>query len=99
MYHTTEFSKIELPFVIKDINHFLKNIYEIHLSEILTNKEVIHVYFDVVSMFPSISKDVGLMHLNKRTDPLFSTACIMEALDITLLHNLTTLITILVHYE
>ena len=42
----------------------------------------------------SISKDVGLeqckMHLNKRTDSLFSIACILEALDITLSHNLTT---------
>ena len=89
-----ELSKVELPYVIKDINHFLKKIHEINLSEILTNKEVIHVSFDVVSMFPSISKDVGLeqceMHLNKRTDPLFSTACILEALDITLSHNLTT---------
>ena len=39
-------------------------------------------------------KDVGLeqceMHLNKRTDPLFSTAYILEALDITLSYNLTT---------
>ena len=89
-----ELSKVELPYVIKDINHFLKKIHEINLSELLTNKEVIHVSFDAVSMFPSISKDVGLeqceMHLNKRTDPLFSTACILEALDITLSHNLTT---------
>ena len=80
--------------MIKDINHFLKKIDEINLSRILTNKEVIHVSYDVVSMFPSVSKDGGLepceMHLNKRTDPLFSTACTLEALDITLSHNLTT---------
>ena len=30
------------------------------------------------------------MHLNKRTDPLFSTGSIMEALNITLSHNLIT---------
>ena len=37
----------------------------------MDNKKVIHVSFDVVSMFHSISKDVGLkqceMHLNKIT--------------------------------
>ena len=58
--------------MIKDINNFLKKIYEINLSEIITNKEVIHVSFDVVFMFPSISKDVGLeqceMYRNNRTD-------------------------------
>ena len=54
-----ELSKVELPYVIKDINHFLKKIHEINLSEILTNKEVIRVSFDVVSMFPSISKDIA----------------------------------------
>ena len=45
-------------------------------------------------MFPSIYNDVGLeqcrIHLNKRNQPLFSTECILEALDITLTHNLTT---------
>ena len=55
------------------------------------NREVIHVSFDVVSMFPSISEDVGLeqceMHLDKRIDPLFRTTCIQEALYITLSHN------------
>ena len=44
-------------------------------------------------MFLSISKEVGLeqceKHLNKRIDPLFSTDCILEAIDITLSHNLT----------
>ena len=29
------------------------------------------------------------MHLNIRVDPLFSTNCILEAIDITLSHNLT----------
>ena len=44
-------------------------------------------------MFPSISKEVGLeqceTHLNKCIDPLFSTDCILEAIDITFSHNLT----------
>ena len=30
------------------------------------------------------------MYLDKRIDPLFSSACILEALYITLSHNLTT---------
>ena len=44
-------------------------------------------------MFPSISKSVGLEqcrnHLNKRTNPLYSTDCIIEALEIALENNLT----------
>ena len=45
-------------------------------------------------MFPSISECVGLeqctIHLNKRSEPiLFSTDCIIDALKITLNHNLT----------
>ena len=88
-----ELSKVELPYVIKDINHFLKKVLEVNQSEVLQGKEILHVSFDVVSMFPSISKEVGLeqceMHLNKRIDPLFSTDCILEAIDITLSHNLT----------
>ena len=34
-----ELSKVELPYVIKDINHFLKKIHEINLSGILMNKK------------------------------------------------------------
>ena len=79
--------------MIKDINHFLKKVLEVNQSEVLQGKEILHVSFDVVSMFPSISKEVGLeqceMHLNKRIDPSFSTDCILEAIDITLSHNLT----------
>ena len=89
-----ELNKVELNYVIKDINHFLKRIKEINDSGILDDKDIVHVNLDVVSMFPSISKDVGLeqcrIHLSKRNEPLFSTECIIEALDITLSHNLTT---------
>ena len=56
-----------------------------------SNEQRSNVSFEVVSMFPSISKDVGLeqceIHLDKRIDPLFRTTCILEALDITLSHN------------
>ena len=88
-----ELSKVELPYVMKDINHFLSKIQEVNNSNIIGGQEIIHVSFDVVSMFPSISKEVGLeqcrMHLNKRTDPLYSTDCILDALNITLSNNLT----------
>ena len=44
-------------------------------------------------MFPSISKEVGLEQckdqLDKRIDPIFSTQCIQDAIEITLDHNLT----------
>ena len=88
-----ELCKVELPYIIKDTNHLLKKLLEINESGILADKEVIHVSFDVKSMFPSISKSVGLeqckKHLDKRLDPLFSTQCILEAIEITLDHNLT----------
>ena len=48
--------------MIKDIsNNFLKKIHEINLSGILMNKEVIHVSFDVVFMFPSLSNNYLLL--------------------------------------
>ena len=88
-----ELCKVDLPYIIKDNNDLLRKIIAINENEILAGKNVIHVSFDVVSMFPSISKTVGLnqckMHLDKRTDPLFSTQCILDALEITLDHNLT----------
>ena len=44
-------------------------------------------------MFPSISKDIGIpacrQHLDERTTKIFSTDCIIEALELTLDHNLT----------
>ena len=89
-----ELGKVNLPYVITDTNSFLRKIIEINNSGVLADKDVIHVSFDVVSMFPSISECVGLeqctQHLNKRSQPiLFSTDCIIDALKITLNHNLT----------
>ncbi|KAL5264361.1 hypothetical protein ACHWQZ_G005455 [Mnemiopsis leidyi] len=59
----------------------------------LSGKRIYHVTFDVVNMFPSISKEIGLPacrdHLEKRQVKLFSTDCVMEALEITLDNNLT----------
>ena len=49
--------------------------------------------FDVVYMFPSISKEIGLPacrnHLDKSPDKLFSADCVIEALVITTDKNLT----------
>ena len=51
------------------------------------------VSLDIVNMFPNISKLVGLQecktHLDKHHDPIFSTECILRALEITLDNNLT----------
>ena len=88
-----ELNKVELKYIIKDTNHLLRKIKDINEQKLLHNKDVIHVSFDVVNMFPSISKSVGLeqcrQHLDKRDAPLFSTNCIIDALEITLNHNLT----------
>ena len=76
----TELCKVDLQYVIKDTNHLLRQIRDINQLGILKNsKDVLHVSLDIVNMFPSISKIVGLdqcrMHLDKRDDPLFSTDC------------------------
>ena len=88
-----ELSKVKLPCIIQDTNDFLRKIKHLNESGVLEGKEVIHVSFDIVNMFPSISKEVGLeecrKHLDKRSNPLFSTECILSALEITLDNNLT----------
>ena len=88
-----ELTKVSLPHVIQDVNHFLRKVDEINESGVLLNKSVIHVSLDIESMFPSISKEVGLeeckLHLNKRSDPIFSTKSIIDALEITLDNNIT----------
>ena len=79
--------------MIKDTNHFLCKIEEINRNGILKDKPVLHVTFDIVAMFPSISKSFGVQecrkHLDRRENKLFSTDCITEALEITLDNNLT----------
>ena len=50
--------------------------------------------FDIVQMFPNITKEIGLpacrKHLDKRDRKIFSSDCITEGIEITLDHNLTT---------
>ena len=76
-----------------DSAHFLAKLKHLNNTGTLHNHKIIHVSFDIVEMFPSIPKDFGLrqcrQNLDKREDPLFSTDCIIEALDITLSHNVT----------
>ena len=80
---------------MKDLNQFLRAIEEFNDKNLLENCE--HFYmcsFDVVSMFPSIDQEQGLkaceQHLDCRSEPLFSTECIIEALKISLDYNLTS---------
>ena len=88
-----ELTKVQLQYAIRDTNHFLQKIEELNESGMLHNKTVIHASFDIEAMFPSISKDMGMeqcrKHLDKRENPIFSTDCIVKALEITLDNNIT----------
>ena len=89
-----ELTKVELDYAIKDTNHILRKIEEINQSGVLQGVDsVIHASFDIEAMFPSISKEVGLAqcrkHLDRRKDLIFSTDCIIDALEITLENNIT----------
>ena len=88
-----ELNKAELKYVLQDTNHLLRNIEDINRKGIIKNKEILHVTLDVENMFPSITKSVGLEECRKRlelrTEPLFSKKCTLDALEITLDHNLT----------
>ena len=87
-----ELQKVDLDYRLMDTPHFLRKIDEINDSEILMNKEIIHVSIDVVNMFPNIPKEFGMAecekHLNKRENPLFSTECICRAIEICLNNNI-----------
>lgn len=88
-----ELKKVQLPYIATDTNDVLRKIEDVNRSKLLDGLGIIHVTFDVEAMFPSINKSLGLeecrKHLEKREDPLFSTDCIVDAIEITLDHNLT----------
>ena len=89
-----ELTKVELDYAIQDTNHILRKIDEINeLGALSGVTSVIHASFDIEAMFPNISKEIGLQqcraHLDKRKDPIFSTDCIIDALEITLDNNIT----------
>ncbi|KAL5258256.1 hypothetical protein ACHWQZ_G013033 [Mnemiopsis leidyi] len=93
IFTAEELKKVDLPHCLKDSNELLNKINQLNESGTLSGKRIYHVTFDVVNMFPSISKEIGLPacrdHLEKRQVKLFSTDCVMEALEITLDNNLT----------
>ena len=89
-----ELKKVPLKYNLKDTNALLRNIEDINKKGTLKNfDEILHVTFDVEAMFPSIPLELGMQEckklLDKRKDPIFSTECILEAIKITLKHNLT----------
>lgn len=81
-----------LPHITLDINQFLRRIEDLNERGYISDKKIIHVSFDVISMFPNIPKDLGLKmctaELNKRPKQDIPTDCIIEALDITLDNNI-----------
>jgi hypothetical protein len=93
IFTAEELKKVELPYCLKDTNELLQKINLLNDSSKLAGKTVYHVTFDVVNMFPSISKEIGLPacreFLDKRTTKLFSTDCVIDAIEITLDNNLT----------
>ena len=88
-----ELDKVKLPYVCKDLNHLLRKIDEINRDCIIEDEDLLLVSFDIVNMFPSINKSFGIeqckTHLEKRESPIFSTACILKALEITLDNKIT----------
>ena len=88
-----ELNKVKLLHNVQDTNNFLCKLNDLNKSGILDNKSILLCSFDIVSMFPSISKDLGLQvcreHLDKREYKVFSTQCILDAIALTLDHNLT----------
>ena len=94
IFTAQELKKVQLKHCLKGTNDLLQKIKLLNESGILKDKKIYHVTFDVEAMFPSISKDMGIdacrNHLNKRVgEQLFSTDCILDAIEITLDNNLT----------
>ena len=93
IFTAEELKKVDLPYCLRDTNELLQKINLLNDSKKLAGKTVYHVTFDIVNMFPSISKDIGLPacreFLDKRTTKLFSTDCVIDAIEITLDNNLT----------
>ena len=88
-----ELKKANLEYRIIDTPHFLRKIDSLNASTILLGKDVIHVAIDISNMFTNIPREMGIRqctkHLAERSscDRLFSTECIIKALEITLNYN------------
>ena len=80
-----------LPSFIKDTTHLLNKIEEVNRTLGPLPDDVLLVSWDVVSMFPNIDNQLGLtavrQALDSRTNLKPSTDCIVEAVEICLLHN------------
>ena len=61
-----DLNKVPLKYKIEDTNNLLRQIEELNHSGKLEDKTIHHVTFDIVSMFPSIPKDLGLSECKKR---------------------------------
>ena len=91
-----ELKKSKLDFRIVDSPHVLRKLDELNSSNILEGKNITLVSIDIVDMFTNIPKDIGIQqctkHLDDRSDQekLFSTRCVIEALEITLDYNIAT---------
>ena len=59
IFTAEELKKVDLPYCLTDTNELLQKISLLNDSKKLAGKTVYHVSFDIVNMFPSISKDIG----------------------------------------
>ena len=88
-----ELKKVKLKYNINSTDEFLQQVHEINESGILKGKSILMCSFDINSMFPNITKNLGLSEcgkrLDKRSEKLFSTNCMLDAIELTLDHNLT----------
>ena len=93
IFTAEELKKVKLPHCLKDSDELLQKINLLNDSKTLEGKTAYHVTFDIVNMFPSISKEIGIPAcrdlLDKRPVKLFSTDCVIDALEITLENNIT----------
>ena len=83
-----------LPHVLTDTNHLLRRLKEINDSNIIKNKDIIHVSWDVVAMFPNIPEEIGLAECKELLDERskkegLPTDCVLEALKICLHYNIS----------
>ena len=82
-----------LEHCLLDINEFLYKLDTVNEQVLLKDKSKLMVSFDVVKMFPSIPKILGINEcrkkLNNREDQSMPTACVIEALELTLDYNLS----------
>ena len=92
-----ELKKSKLDYRIVDTPHVLRKLDDFNNSQMLLGKDnIILVSVDIVDMFTNIPRDMGIeqctKHLDERSDQdkLFSTECVIKALEITLDYNIAT---------